>query len=73
MVSGMKGVSSTPQMRVVSSRLYMTAGQPGAVGLHVLGQDPGGGLVDILVGPGDDLEDLGQGVLEGEAAPCCSS
>ena len=26
-------------------------GQPGAVGVHVLGQGPGGGLVDILVGP----------------------
>ena len=40
-------------------------GQPGAVGLHVLGQGPGGVLVDILVGPADHLEDLRQGVLEG--------
>src|SRR5699024_5256852 len=40
-------------------------GQTGAVGLHILGQHPGGGLVNVLVGPADDLEDLRQGVLEG--------
>ena len=38
-------------------------GQAGPVG-GVLGQGPGGVLVDILVGPLDGLEDLLQGVLE---------
>ena len=38
-------------------------GQAGAVGRHVLGQGPGHGLVDVLVGPLDDLKDLLQGVL----------
>ncbi len=41
------------------------AGQTGSIGLHILGQHPGGILVDILVCTGDDLEDLRQGVLEG--------
>ena len=33
-------------------------GQPGAVSVHILGQRPGGILVDILVGPLNDLENL---------------
>ncbi len=39
------------------------AGQPRPLGL-VLGKHPGLVLVDILVGPADDLEDLCKGVLE---------
>ena len=41
-------------------------GQPLAVGLHILCQGPGGVLVDILVGPLDDLEDLVQSLVGGE-------
>ena len=40
-------------------------GQAGAVGRHVLGQGPGHGLVDVLVGPLDDLKDLLQGLVGG--------
>ena len=40
-------------------------GQPGAVGVHILGQGPGHGLVNVLVGPLDDLKDLVQGLVGG--------
>ena len=38
-------------------------GKPRAVGFHVLGQRPGGVLVDILVGALDDLENFRQRVV----------
>ena len=45
-------------------QVIKNGGKAGAVGLHVLGEGPGGVLVDILVGPLDGLEDLLQAVLE---------
>ncbi len=47
-------------------------GQPGAVGVHVLGQGPGHGLVDVLVGPLDDLKDLVQGLVGAQASMSAS-
>ena len=41
-------------------------GQAAAVGLHVLGQGPGGVFIDILVGPLNDLEHLAESVVGGE-------
>ena len=49
---------------MVSSRLYSTFARRGLLS-SVLGQHPGGVLVDILVGAGNDLEHLRQSVLEG--------
>ena len=40
-------------------------GQAGAVGVHILGQGPGHGFVNVFVGPLDDLEDLFQGLVGG--------
>ena len=71
--AGMKGVSSMARRYAAISQQVVQHRVPGGRFLRlVLAQHPGGGLVDILVGAGDDLEHLGQRVLELRTCSICS-